>query len=59
MVNAARSDFPTLVPAPPADCVVHELSAKKELTDAVEAKLRKAIVDYKDRFAKSRGAAKK
>ena len=39
--------------------LVHELSAKKELTDAVEAKLRKAIVDYKDRFAKSKGAAKK
>jgi F-type H+-transporting ATPase subunit alpha len=39
--------------------LVHELSAKKELTDTVEAKLRKAITDYKDRFAKSKGAAKK
>src|SRR5213596_1831078 len=32
--------------------LVHELSAKKEMTDAVEAKLRKAITDYKGRFAK-------
>jgi F-type H+/Na+-transporting ATPase subunit alpha len=39
--------------------LVHELSAKKELTDAVESKLRKAIVDFKERFAKSKGAAKK
>ncbi|HKW50556.1 MAG TPA: F0F1 ATP synthase subunit alpha [Candidatus Eisenbacteria bacterium] len=39
--------------------LVHELSAKKEMTDAVEAKLRKAITEYKDRFAKSKGAAKK
>jgi F-type H+-transporting ATPase subunit alpha len=39
--------------------LIHELSAKKEMTDAVEAKLRKAITDYKDRFAKSKGAVKK
>jgi len=39
--------------------LIHELSSKKEMTDAVEAKLRKAIVDYKDRFVKSKGAAKK
>ncbi len=39
--------------------MVHELTAKKELTDSIEAKLRKAITDYKDRFSKSKGAAKK
>jgi F-type H+-transporting ATPase subunit alpha len=39
--------------------VVHELRTKKELTDALEAKLRKAITDCKDRFLKSKGAAQK
>ena len=37
--------------------LVQELRTKKELTDSIEAKLKKAIVDYKERFVKGKGAA--
>jgi F-type H+-transporting ATPase subunit alpha len=39
--------------------VVHEMRAKLELTDTVEAKLRKAILEHKERTMKPQGAAKK
>ncbi len=39
--------------------VVQELKVKMELTDSVEAKLRKAIMECKDRFVKAKGAASK
>src|SRR5881296_1303799 len=37
--------------------LMHDLKAKYELTDAIEAKLKKAIVAWKEQFTKKRGAA--
>jgi F-type H+-transporting ATPase subunit alpha len=39
--------------------LMHDLRAKFELTDALEAKLKAAIVAFKDEFVKSKGAVKK
>ena len=39
--------------------VVLELKTKLEMGDAVEAKLRKAIIEFKDRFLKAKGASTK
>ncbi len=38
--------------------LVHDLRAKYELTDPIEAKLRQAVAAYKERFVKERGATK-
>jgi len=39
--------------------LMHDLRAKHELTDALEAKLKKAITGHKESFLKAKGAAKK
>jgi F-type H+-transporting ATPase subunit alpha len=37
--------------------LLHDMRAKYELTDAVEAKLKQAITSYKERFVREKGLA--